>query len=152
MIPDFPHNIRIRLAQLKFFCYPLTLLSFCPVGCLSLEKLSWDSQQGRDRATSGSNKIKFQSGQSYSYIMRKVWYHQIWIQNYLGFIVSDLMYILHKDRIWMDSSIKYISRGWKQFINDHLLLSYAVYISPKTNNMYNKVLAKVDHLSLLFLL
>jgi hypothetical protein len=28
-------------------------------------------------ATSGRNKIKFQSGQSYSYIMRKVWYHQI---------------------------------------------------------------------------
>ena len=25
-----------------------------------------------------------------AYIMRKVWYHQIWIQNYLGFIVSDL--------------------------------------------------------------
>ena len=25
--------------------------------------------------------------------MRKVWYHQIWIQNYLGLIVSDLMYI-----------------------------------------------------------
>ena len=25
--------------------------------------------------------------------MRKVWYHQIWIQNYLGFIVSDLTYI-----------------------------------------------------------
>ena len=26
--------------------------------------------------------------------MRKVLYHQIWIQNYLGFIVSDLTYIL----------------------------------------------------------
>ena len=25
--------------------------------------------------------------------MRKVWYHQIWIQNNLGFIVSDLKYI-----------------------------------------------------------
>ena len=25
--------------------------------------------------------------------MRKVWYHQIWIQNCLGFIVSDLMYV-----------------------------------------------------------
>ena len=24
------------------------------------------------------------------YIMRKVWYHQIWIQNYFGLIVSDL--------------------------------------------------------------
>ena len=31
-------------------------------------------------------------GQSYSYIMRKVWYHQIWIQNCLFFIVPDLLY------------------------------------------------------------
>ena len=48
------------------FCCVLTLLCICPVGCFSLEKFSWDSQQDRDRATSGSNKIKFQSGQSYS--------------------------------------------------------------------------------------
>ena len=38
MIPNFPHNIRIKLAQLNFFCCTLTLLSLCPVGCLSLEK------------------------------------------------------------------------------------------------------------------
>ena len=29
----------------------------------------------------------------YSYIKRKVWDHQIWIQIYLGFIVSDLTYM-----------------------------------------------------------
>ena len=29
---------------------------------------------------------------SYSFIMKKVWYHQIWIQNYVDFIVSDLMF------------------------------------------------------------
>ena len=40
MIPDFPHNIRISLAWLKFFCCVLTLLSLCPVGCLSFEKLN----------------------------------------------------------------------------------------------------------------
>ena len=47
---------------------------------------------------SGRNK-KNQSGQSYSYIMRTVWYPHIWIQNNLGFMVSDLMYIpsLSKD-------------------------------------------------------
>ena len=28
------------------------------------------------------------------YIKRKVWYHQIWIKNYLGFIVPDLVYIV----------------------------------------------------------
>ena len=32
------------------------LLCLCPVGCLSLEKLNWDSQQGRDRPMSGRNK------------------------------------------------------------------------------------------------
>ena len=68
------------------------LLSLCPVGCLSLEKLNWDSQQGRDLATSGRNKQKFQLGQSYSCIMKKVWYHQIWIQNNLGFMVLILIY------------------------------------------------------------
>ena len=34
---------------------------------------------------------KFQFCQSYSYVNRKVWYHQIWIPNNLGFIVSDLI-------------------------------------------------------------
>jgi hypothetical protein len=29
--------------------------------------------------------------------MREVWYHQIWIQNYLGFIVSDLMYRVYSN-------------------------------------------------------
>ena len=52
-----------------------------------LEQLNWDSQQGRDLATSGCNKQTFQLGQSHSYIMRKVWNHQIWIQNKLGFMV-----------------------------------------------------------------
>ena len=92
MIPDFPHNIRIRLAQL-IFCCALTLLCLCPVGCLSFEKLNWDSQQGRDIATSGRNKKINCANLILICIMRKVWYHQIWIQTYLGFIVSDLMYI-----------------------------------------------------------
>ena len=35
MIPDFPIDIRIRLAKLKFFCCFLTLLIFCLVGLLS---------------------------------------------------------------------------------------------------------------------
>ena len=52
--------------------------------------LPWESQWGRDIATSGRNKQKFQLGQSYFYIMRKGWYHQIWIQNNLGIMVSDL--------------------------------------------------------------
>ena len=35
---------------------------------------------------------KLQLCQSYSYVTRKVWYHQIWIQTNLGFIVLILMY------------------------------------------------------------
>ena len=56
----------------------LTLLSLCPVGCLSLAFQNWDSQQGRDLATSGCNRQKFQLGQSYSYL------------NNLGFMVLIL--------------------------------------------------------------
>ena len=76
---DFPHNIRIRLARSNFFvvaswrCYVSALLAVS--------------------VTSGQNKTKFWLGQSYLYIMRKVWYHQIWIQNNFGFMESDLMYL-----------------------------------------------------------
>ena len=51
------------------------LLCLCSVGCLNLEK----QQKKFNRAI-------------FIHIMRKVWYHQIWIQNYLGFIVSDLVF------------------------------------------------------------
>ena len=66
------YNRRIRLAQLKF-----------------LFDVSWRCGVSALLAVS-----PIQLGQSYSYIMRKVWYHQTWIQTYLGFIVLDLMYIL----------------------------------------------------------
>ena len=55
MTPDIPYNIRIRLAQLKKMLLPDSAY-LCPVGCLSLEMLNLDSQQGRDLATSGRNK------------------------------------------------------------------------------------------------
>ena len=68
-----------------FFLHPDIALS---LACW-LSQQNLDSQQDRDRATSGCNK------KSYSYIMRKVWYHQSWIQNYWGFIVLILIYILN---------------------------------------------------------
>ena len=72
LIPDFPHDI--RLAQWIFFCCVLMLLSLCAVGCLvGRSKKNW-------------------FGEPYSYIMRKVWCRQIWIQTYLGFIVLILIY------------------------------------------------------------
>ena len=107
MIPDFPHIMKISLAPVNFFCCPLMLLSLCSVGCLSLAFQNWDSQQGRDLAMSGRNKQKFQLGQSYSYIMRKVWYHQIWIQNNLGFMVSDLMYTTEYSSTLFDKTISF---------------------------------------------
>ena len=57
----------------------------------SLAFLNWDSQQDRDLATSRRSNKRCQFCQSYSYTIRKVWYHQIWIQNYFGFIVSELI-------------------------------------------------------------
>ena len=90
MIPDFPHIIKIRLAPLK---KKLLRPDFAKSLPCWLGQFCWDSQQGRDFAKSGHNKKLFWWGQSYFYIMRKVWYHQIWIQSYFGFIVLILMYI-----------------------------------------------------------
>ena len=59
----FPHNIRIRLAQLQLFLLLPDVAKSLPCSAF----LNWDSQQGRDRATSGPNK-KNQLGQSYYYI------------------------------------------------------------------------------------
>ena len=72
MTPDIPHNIRIRLAQLKFL--------FCFLRHPTGQRLSNVRVQQK----------KIQLGQSYSYVMRNVWYHQIWIQNNLGFMMSVL--------------------------------------------------------------
>ena len=46
-----------------FVCCTLTLLSLCPAGCLCLA------------------------------FLKLFWHHQIWIQNNLGFMVSELTYI-----------------------------------------------------------
>ena len=54
----------------------------------SLEELRQPT--GQRQSNIRMQQFFFQSGQSYS-IVRKDWHHQIWIQNYLGFIVSDLM-------------------------------------------------------------
>jgi hypothetical protein len=47
----------------RFFKSPVfsSMNTLCPVGCLSLAFLNWDSQQGRDKATSG--RIFFLIGQ-----------------------------------------------------------------------------------------
>ena len=71
MIPDFPIDIRIRLAELKKKCCFLTLLILCPVGCLSkTERANWAEKQQSQEAT-----IFFFNSAN------------------LGFIVSDLIYI-----------------------------------------------------------
>ena len=75
-------TMKPKLFGIQIWWYQTFLSQFC-----------WASQQGRELATSGSNRKKIQFCQSYSYVNRKVWYHQIWIPNNLGFIVSDLTYI-----------------------------------------------------------
>ena len=57
MIPDFPHIIRIRLAQLNFFLLLLDIAKSLPCWLSQFRKAT----QGRDLATSGHNK-KIQIG------------------------------------------------------------------------------------------
>ena len=64
MIPDFPHNMKIRLAN----------WNFCLVRPDVAKLLS-------------CRLFQFRLGQSYSYAVKKVWYHQNWIRNNLGFMV-----------------------------------------------------------------
>ena len=45
-----------KIERLKFFLLCPDVAKSLPVGCLSLAFLNWDSQQGRDLATSGRNK------------------------------------------------------------------------------------------------
>ena len=81
MIPDFPNNIRISLAKSKLFLLRPDVALSLPCW---MSQLNWDSQKSQRRK-------KIQLCQSYSCIMRKVWYHQIWIQTYFVFIVFNLM-------------------------------------------------------------
>ena len=92
MMPDFPHNIRIRLARLNFFLSRDVAKSL-PCWLSQFRKAKLRQPTGQRLSNVGMQQKKIQLGQSYSYIMRKVWYHQIWVQNCLGFIVSDLMYM-----------------------------------------------------------
>ena len=115
MIPNFPHDIKIRLAPSIFLFPP-------------------------DVSKPGCNKKFFQWGQSYFYITRKVWYHQIWIQNYLGFIVSDLnfsqlydflklhwiflsfsvkTYVKEEIGFWSEADTNEIAKSWLKFCNIH---------------------------------
>ena len=78
MIPDFPHNIKPYL-----FARPNPITAI----------ISWQIIPTNDPTNNRTNWI-WTSKKIGLYIMRKVWYHQTLIQNYSGFIVSDLTYIL----------------------------------------------------------
>ena len=83
MMPDFPIDIRIRLAELKFFFVASWLCQFSALLACSVLL-----RQPTGQSQEASKKIQF--CQSYSYANRKVWYHQIWIPSNLDFIVPDL--------------------------------------------------------------
>ena len=47
----------------------------------------------------------------------KVWYYQTWIQNYLGFIVSNLIYILHMHVAqWLLNQFKQVQQSRQQML------------------------------------
>ena len=83
------HKNKIGRIEIYFCCF-LTLLILCPFGCLSKTEPT-----GQKISKVRKQQKNFQFCQSYSNVNRKVWYHQIWIPNNLGFIVSDLMYIFN---------------------------------------------------------
>ena len=83
MIPDFPHSMKIRLTQIN---YKVSAL-------LAVAAAKFRQPTGHRLCKVRTQWNIFLMG-SFFYIMRKVWYHQIWIQNYFGFIVWDLMYML----------------------------------------------------------
>ena len=94
---------------------------------LGVMLIDWDSQQGRERATSGRYK-KIWLGQSY--IMRKVWYHQIWIQNCLGFIV-----------LWCTTYLKFCTplNHSTQVLCQHPFSNHKLWIEMKRTKVYSKV-------------
>ena len=85
MIPDIPIDIRKRLAGLKNFLLLPDFANFLP------SKTEQANMAENLQSQEATKKIQF--CQSYSYVNSKVWYHQIWIQNNLGFMVSGLMYV-----------------------------------------------------------
>ena len=124
------------------------------------EKLNWDSQQGRDLAMSGRNKQKFQLGQSYSYIRRKVWYHQIWIQNDLGFMVLILMCIYESSysvvlflsyRVRSDLRIFFNTRfdqlSWFCILKFWFLTMYSFDLPPVYGQIVKNQIFKIKNLS-----
>ena len=73
MIPDFPTDIRIRLAELNFFCCFLTLLIFCPIGQESLVSSNINSKQ-----------LKFYSVKPKLYIQQTLKQYQWWPKYLVG--------------------------------------------------------------------
>ena len=97
MIPDFSHSINIRLAPLKEIVTPWS----CKVSAKLRQQTGLDS---------GINNKNFQWGQCYLYFVWKVLYHQIWIQNYLGFIVIIVMHIQYS------TVLPWIRFWWKKIV------------------------------------
>ena len=141
MIPDSTHN-KIGLIEIRFCCV-LTLLCVFSVGCLSLEKFSWDSQQGRDWATSGHNSFI-----QVNLILMKVWYHQIvLILSYiLTYIPEWYIFVLGVDdivRVWnvSDGELRL-----KNKLTDHSLGVVAVDINKEATKAVSSSLDSTIHL------
>ena len=94
------------------------------------------------RLSNVRNKLKFQLGQSYSYIMRKVWYHQIWIQNNLGF-----MYIyIYLSQTWISQvtairnvKFKLENKSSSSELDHFFSLKKTCFIKTQISSMYRYV-------------
>ena len=72
-------------------------------------------------------------GQSYFYTMRKVWYHQIWIPNYHGFIVLILNVHTYFLNCHFGQKTQLVPGNWK---NVHFILFYNFHNATKLRHLF----------------
>ena len=71
MIPDFPHNIRIRLAELKKKMFLPAVAKSLPCWLSQFRKAKVRQPTGQRLSNVRVQQKKFQLGQSYSYIKKE---------------------------------------------------------------------------------
>ena len=92
------------------------------------------------RKKSNKSHEKNNGAKPYFFIMRKVWYHQIWIQNYLGFIVSDLVKIQVRLSKNFDSILSLQSNFCKELIRTYIFRHFTYQVWFINSHLVPKVL------------
>ena len=108
-------------------------------------------QQGKKLAKSGSNKKNFNSANLILMSIGKSgMYHQIWIPNNLGFIVSDLVYIISIPQTNTCLHTYHIQvRKWRnEARRSHKLLSNFSAVDSRTKNPFGYPSKKINMIQL----